>query len=299
MPSLTTPSLPSTRGLFSTFTSPSVLSLFLTRAASPRYVLLSTRRQIGKEEKLAVDLGKAPRLNETLSLSQSLLWRHGNFLHSSPKGMLLGARCISLTHALCPRHPDPLDTCRLTSTDEPLHLPNPPLAENPGASLENQPDRLPTTFVLRQTPNPPTEPADKRMHHSLLPSCPSHATTVPYREAGASRPAREPEALAPGTAVFKPRVVRFVLPRVFCHARGLPDGVMLKVRTEPGGAEGSAPGFTGDRDGEGAHVLGRIGADQCVIGLATSGDWLQARRGGGGACSRAVLFVSEVEPFSP
>ncbi|CAM9590049.1 unnamed protein product, partial [Scytosiphon promiscuus] len=95
--------------------------------------------------------------------------------------------------------------------------------------------------------------------------------------AGSSRPPREPEALAPGTAVFKPRVVRFVLPRVFCHARGLPSGAMLKVRAEPGGGCGWETSFKGDREGAGDQVLGRIGADQCVIGLATSGDWLQVR----------------------
>lgn len=62
---------------------------------------------------------------------------------------------------------------------------------------------------------------------------------------------------------------------------------MLKVRTEPGGAEGKGssgggggePGDAGaaggGAGGGGSHVLGRVGADQCVIGLATSGDWLQ------------------------
>lgn len=94
--------------------------------------------------------------------------------------------------------------------------------------------------------------------------------------------------------MFKPRVVRFVLPRVFCHARCLPAGAMLKVRTEPGGAEGKGNGGGGHEGeptdaaagggagGEG-HVLGRVGADQCVIALATSGDWLQVgwlQRGG-------------------
>lgn len=83
------------------------------------------------------------------------------------------------------------------------------------------------------------------------------------------RPVWEPEALAPGTAIFKPRVVRFVLPRVFCHAPGLPPDVMLKVRTEPGGAEGE--------DASGGKVLGRLGGGQCVIALASSGDWLQVR----------------------
>lgn len=93
--------------------------------------------------------------------------------------------------------------------------------------------------------------------------------------------------------MFKPRVVRFILPRVFCHARGLPAGAMLKVRTEPGGAEGTGNGGGGGHEGDpgdagatggvggaGGHVLGRVGADQCVIGLATSGDWLQV-----GCCS--------------
>ncbi len=85
--------------------------------------------------------------------------------------------------------------------------------------------------------------------------------------------------------MFKPRVVRFVLPRVFCHARGLPDGVLLKVRTEPGGAEGGGdyhqleePEASADGGGDGGRVLGRVGADQCVIGLAISGDWLQVSR---------------------
>lgn len=114
-------------------------------------------------------------------------------------------------------------------------------------------------------------------------------TSKKNRSGGARRPPREPEALAPGTAVFKPRVVRFVLPRVFCHASGLPAGALLKVRTEPGGAEGvaggrhaleeSAAGGGGGGDGAGgSHVLGRVGADQCVIALATSGDWLQVSR---------------------
>lgn len=115
----------------------------------------------------------------------------------------------------------------------------------------------------------------------------------PAPEGGASRPPPEPEALAPGTAVFKPRVVRFALPRVFCHARGLPPGAMLKVRTEPGGAEGYGNGGGGDEGGamDGANgrgrgvegpVLGRVGADQCVIALATSGDWLQVGLAGAG-----------------
>lgn len=47
---------------------------------------------------------------------------------------------------------------------------------------------------------------------------------------------------------------------------------MLKVRTNPGGA-------STDGSGEGGHILGRLGANQCVIGLATSGDWLQVRYG--------------------
>lgn len=80
----------------------------------------------------------------------------------------------------------------------------------------------------------------------------------------------ETEALAPGTAIFKPRVVWFVLPRVFCHAPGVPAGAMLKVRTQPGG------GGREDED-SGGGVLGRVGAGQCVVALATSGDWLQVR----------------------
>ncbi|CAM9368730.1 unnamed protein product, partial [Sphacelaria rigidula] len=34
----------------------------------------------------------------------------------------------------------------------------------------------------------------------------------------------EPEVLAPGTAVFKPRIVRFAVPVVYCHAKGLLPG---------------------------------------------------------------------------
>lgn len=34
----------------------------------------------------------------------------------------------------------------------------------------------------------------------------------------------ETDALAAGTAVFKPRVVRFVVPVVYCHVKGLPPG---------------------------------------------------------------------------
>lgn len=34
----------------------------------------------------------------------------------------------------------------------------------------------------------------------------------------------ETEALAAGTAVFKPRVVRFVVPVVYCQVKGLPPG---------------------------------------------------------------------------
>lgn len=44
---------------------------------------------------------------------------------------------------------------------------------------------------------------------------------------------------------------------------------MLKVRTEPGGAETD--------ESSGGNILGRIGVGQCVIALASSGDWLQVR----------------------
>lgn len=88
-------------------------------------------------------------------------------------------------------------------------------------------------------------------------------------------PAREPEPLAPGMAIFNPRVVRFVLPRVFCHAPGLPLDVRLKVRAEPRGMN------NGTDDGSvmtaGSQVLGRVGAEDCVIAFASSGDWLQVR----------------------
>lgn len=88
-------------------------------------------------------------------------------------------------------------------------------------------------------------------------------------------PVREPRPLAPGMAIFNPRVVRFVLPRVFCHAPGLPLGVRLKVRAEPGGMNNG----TGDESAmtSGSQVLGRVGAEDCVIALASSGDWLQVR----------------------
>ena len=85
------------------------------------------------------------------------------------------------------------------------------------------------------------------------------------------RPVREPEALAPRTAIFKTRVVRFVLPRVFCHAPGLPRGAQLKVRAEPGGADDAGDGSVVGK------VLGRVAATECVIALASSGDWLQVR----------------------
>lgn len=45
---------------------------------------------------------------------------------------------------------------------------------------------------------------------------------------------------------------------------------MLKVRTNPRG---------GDDARGGGRVLGRIGREQCIVGLATSGDWLQVRYG--------------------
>lgn len=90
---------------------------------------------------------------------------------------------------------------------------------------------------------------------------------------------------------------------------------MLKVRTEPGGEEGKGSGgggYEGDSPrataGEGGgYVVGRIGANQCVIALATSGDWLQVgrpRRGGGaegwGLTARYAtygVFQSRVNPF--
>lgn len=102
----------------------------------------------------------------------------------------------------------------------------------------------------------------------------SALNTVAFVTRHGHRKVLEPDALAPGTAIFKPRVVRFVLPRVFCHAQGLPPSAMLKVRTEPGGdgGEGSDGGGGGD-----CKVLGRLGAGQCVIAWATSGDWLQVR----------------------
>ena len=87
------------------------------------------------------------------------------------------------------------------------------------------------------------------------------------------RLSHEPAPLAPGTAIFKPRVVRFVLPRIFCHARGIPPEVMLKIRSDPGGEEEGV----GGSGSVGGRVLGRLGAGQCVVALATSGDWLQVR----------------------
>lgn len=106
-------------------------------------------------------------------------------------------------------------------------------------------------------------------------------------------------------------MVRFVLPRVFCHAVGLPAGAMLKVRTDPGGAEGKGnggsggggfegetgdAGATGEKGVGGGHVLGRVGADQCVIGLAMSGDWLQVGFAavGDGALAKSTIRVHEI-----
>lgn len=37
----------------------------------------------------------------------------------------------------------------------------------------------------------------------------------------------EPETLASGTAIFKPRIVRFVNPVLYCQAPGLPSGEAL------------------------------------------------------------------------
>lgn len=51
--------------------------------------------------------------------------------------------------------------------------------------------------------------------------------------------------------------------------QALAPGAMLKVRTEPGSADSD--------DSAGARVLGRIGRKDCVIALASSGDWLQVR----------------------
>lgn len=101
---------------------------------------------------------------------------------------------------------------------------------------------------------------------------------------GGKRPAHESESLAPGDAVFKPRVVRFVGPVVFCHAPGLPPGTMLKVRSAPcGGGEGEAGGAR--------RLVGRVGPDQCVVGLATSGDWLQVRYGNYGAAWMLLRYA--------
>lgn len=90
----------------------------------------------------------------------------------------------------------------------------------------------------------------------------------------------EPQELAPGTAIFKPRIVRFVLPRIYCHARGVPPGALLKIRTDPGSGAGGSGGVESSDIGggnDGSKVLGRLGANECVIASATSGDWLQIR----------------------
>lgn len=42
----------------------------------------------------------------------------------------------------------------------------------------------------------------------------------------------EPEVLAPGTAVFKPRIVRFAVPVVYCHAKGLLPGTACDTECE-------------------------------------------------------------------
>lgn len=105
------------------------------------------------------------------------------------------------------------------------------------------------------------------------------------------RGVHEPGALAPGTAIFKPRVVRFVLPRVFCHARGVPPDAMLKIRADPDGSGEAASTTTGESAG-GGRVLGRLGAGQCVVALATSGDWLQVINAtvGGWRCPRVMAL---------
>lgn len=52
-------------------------------------------------------------------------------------------------------------------------------------------------------------------------------------------------------------------------------GAMLKVRTNPGILDAE----NNDDHAQEGRILGRIGEHQCVIGLATSGDWLQVRYG--------------------